>query len=132
MKIYIDDSTKLSSIAEEFSRTYPFLMLRFFKDDSDFKHPYSKQIQVLDGITVGKCRGQKESGELSLFPEMSVADLENILADHFGLSAQILRKSGSVWLNASNTDFWSLEEQNKQGEKVSAYLDKHEENKKNK
>ncbi len=87
---------------------------------------------MLNGTTVGQFRRNPKPEILTIFPEMSVADLEKILLDHFELPAQVLRKSGAVWLKTTHSDMWSLEQQNKQGEKVSAHLTKQEEDKRNK
>jgi len=125
MKIIIDDSKKLVSIRDEFNRFFPFLSLEFFET----KNGSLRKIHILDGITVGKCRKSREPEILTVFPEMSVADLEGILSDRFGLNTLVLRKSGMVWLKTTHTQAWSLEQQNKQGEIISAHLFKQEDHK---
>ena len=50
---------------------------------------------------------------------MSVKDLEQNFRDVYGLSVQILRKSGKVWLGTTVTDNWTLKEQNEQGQILS-------------
>ena len=36
----------------------------------------------------------------------------------FGLSAQVFRLSGDVWLETTSTDNWTLEEQNSTGQEA--------------
>jgi hypothetical protein len=126
MKITIDNSKKLARLQEEFNHFFPFLKFEFFEN------LHSKKTLWVDGHVIGEYRKNPETETLVIFPEMSVADLEKILRGHFDLPVQILRKSGKVWLKTTHTDGWSLEQQNKQGELVSAHLQKHEENKKSK
>lgn len=124
MKIYIDDSRKLADIQKEFNDFFPFLSLDFFSKDSDFSHPDAKRIKYLDGMTAGSCRTMKGAGTLIIFPEMAVDDLEKIFKEHFGLSVQVLRRSGNVWLKTSHTNDWSLTQQNRQGGLLSEFLGK--------
>lgn len=122
MKIIIENSKKLARLKEEFSQFFPFLTLEFLESD------HSSKVLYLDGITIGKFRKKSETETLTIFPEMSVSDLEKILHDNFGLPVQVLRKSGAVWLKTTHSNSWSLEHQNKQGEIVSAHLLKQNEN----
>lgn len=45
---------------------------------------------------------------------MTVSELEQHFADVYGLSVQVFRKSGEVWLETTTTDNWSLEKQNQE------------------
>jgi hypothetical protein len=69
--------------------------------------------------TLGECRTIHDSGTLTITPQMTVANLEQGFADVYGLSVQVFRKSGKVWLETTVTDNWTLEEQNRQGEALS-------------
>ena len=50
---------------------------------------------------------------------MTVTDLEQNFSDVYGLSIQVFRKSGDVWLETTITDGWTLEKQNEQGKMLS-------------
>lgn len=119
MEILISNKRKVSEIQKEFSKEYPFLRLEFFNQNHQKglrgpkRHPFSTDVQI------GDCRNMSQDGNIDIFPQMTVAQLEDTLKKQFGLSAQVFRKSGSVWLETSITDGWSLEEQNKQGEELS-------------
>ena len=50
---------------------------------------------------------------------MTVGELENIFKDQFGANVQVSRKSGSLWLETTLTDKWTLLQQNEQGKELS-------------
>ena len=50
----------------------------------------------------------------------TVSTLENELWKNFGLSAQVFRKSGNLWIETSLTDSWTLEQQNREGFEMSS------------
>ncbi len=58
-------------------------------------------------------------GELVIREAMSVLELENEFYDKFGLSVQILRRSGNLWLDTSRTNSWTLKEQDDLGREIS-------------
>lgn len=43
---------------------------------------------------------------------MKVSELESVFTETFGLSVQVFRKLGNVWLQTTTTDNWTLAEQN--------------------
>ena len=49
---------------------------------------------------------------------MTVTDFENALMDQFGLSAQVFRRSGNIWLETTITDYWTLKQQNEHGREI--------------
>jgi hypothetical protein len=49
---------------------------------------------------------------------MTVTDFENALMDQFGLSAQVFRRSGNLWLETTITDYWTLKQQNEHGREI--------------
>jgi len=69
--------------------------------------------------TLGECRTIHKSGSILITPGMTVCKLEQNFRDVYGLSVQIFRRSGKVWLETTVTDGWTLQEQNSQGEDLS-------------
>lgn len=116
MKLQISDKRKISAIQEEFNQLFPFLKIDFFQKLHKPRRDAPKnQIKLLRGA-ISEFRSTQKNGALTVIPSMTVAELEQKLNETFGLSAQVLRKSGNVWLKTTVTDGWTLEEQNKQGE----------------
>jgi hypothetical protein len=119
MKIEINDHRKLFAIQKEFKDTFPYLKLEFFSKPHKVGGPSSKKIMKHPSKTIGQARVIHNKGILTITPSMTVADLEQAFRDVYGLSVQIFRKSGRVWLETTATDGWTLEKQNKQGEELS-------------
>lgn len=119
MKILINDHRKIFAIQEEFNSVFPYLKIEFFSKSHTSSGPPSFKLIKNSSKTLGECRTIHTKGKLTIIPSMTVADLEKSFIDVYGLSIQILRKSGKGWLETSVTDGWALEEQNSQGEMLS-------------
>lgn len=118
MKLLISDKRKISAIQEEFNQLFPFLKIDFFQKLHKPRRDVPKsQIKLLHK-TISEFRSTHKNGTLTVIPSMTVTELEKKLNETFGLSAQVFRKSGNVWLKTTVTDCWTLEEQNKQGEEL--------------
>jgi len=119
MQILINDHRKLYAIQEDFSRMFAFLKLEFFSKPHKVGAPSSKKLIKSPSTTIGECRVIHNTGTITITPHMTVAELEQSFSDVYGLSVQVFRKSGRVWLETTVTDGWTLEKQNKQGETLS-------------
>ncbi|MBI4930386.1 MAG: hypothetical protein HY841_06465 [Bacteroidetes bacterium] len=124
MKILINDHRKIYAIQKEFSKIFPYLKLQFFGKPHKVGAPSSKKIMKHPSKTIGQCRVIHNKGKLTITPTMSVSDLEQGFSDVYGLSVQVFRQSGRVWLKATATDDWTLESQNRQGKELSEYYEK--------
>jgi hypothetical protein len=120
MKITINDRRKIHAIQEEFTATFPYLKLEFFSKPHTAGGGTAKKLMKQSSKTLGECRTVHKSGSISITPQMTVTDLENNFRDVYGLGVQVFRKSGNLWLETTVTDSWTLEEQNRQGETLSA------------
>jgi hypothetical protein len=127
MKIKITNASKIADIQQEFNQFFPFLRLDFFGGGSEFVPESNSKNAIRSEKTIGELGKLTKQGEVILFNEMSVSDLETIFKESLGLTVHVLRKAGYIWLETSHSDAWSLEEQNKQGEKISAHLIKQKE-----
>jgi hypothetical protein len=119
MKILINDRRKIHAIQEDFNQQFPYLKLEFFSKPHSIGGGSPKKIMKAPSKTLGECRTIHDSGTITITPQMTVADLEQNFKDVYGLSVQVFRKSGKVWLETTVTDSWTLEEQNRQGESLS-------------
>ena len=118
MTITINDKINLYKIQEEFSSLFPFLKLEFYKKVIQRGIVEPRQpIQNMDA-TLSECRTVFNKETVVISPDMTVTELEKNFHDIYGLSTQVFRKSGNVWLVATVTDNWTLEEQNRQGEMI--------------
>lgn len=119
MKITINDHRKIHAIQEEFNTVFPYLKIEFFSKPHTSGGGSSKNLIKPGGKTLGECRTIHNKGVITISPEMTVDELEQRFMDVYGLSTQIFRKSGNVWLETTVTDGWTLEKQNSQGEELS-------------
>ncbi|MFY9308222.1 MAG: hypothetical protein WAQ28_04145 [Bacteroidia bacterium] len=119
MKITINDNRKISVLQEEFNTVFPYLKIEFFSKPHLAGRGSAKQYMNPNSKTLGECRTIHNKGELIINPQTTVADLEESFRKLYGLSVQVFRKSGKVWLETTVTDNWTLEEQNLQGEALS-------------
>src|SRR5688500_9591017 len=125
MEIIINDHRKIFAIQKDFSEMFPYLKLEFFGKPHKVGAPSSKEIMKHPSKTVGQCRMIHNKGTLTITPSMTVADMEQAFSDVYGLSVQIFRKSGRVWLETTATDGWTLDKQNTQGQELSQHSSFH-------
>jgi hypothetical protein len=120
MKITIDRNKQIATIQAEFNHTFPYLKLEFFSKSHGVGEASAKQNLVSSNKKLEDFVGfQNNKRELIITSAMTVKDLEQNFRDAYGLSVQVFRKSGKVWLETTVTDGWTLEEQNIQGEELS-------------
>lgn len=118
----IKDEKTLEKIQEEFNEMFPFLKIEFYTGRHASGEGSPAMQQLDPSLTIGESRQKKTEGDLKIAEEMSVAELERQFADRYGLNAQVFRKSGEIWLQTTATDSWSLEEQNRKGERSTLSL----------
>jgi hypothetical protein len=116
MKLIIAKNKSIQDLQSAFTSEYPFLKLEFYRPANGSpvlmkKHlPYSTLLQAA---------GLKNGGEIEVQKEMTVEELENSFKSLFGLTVQVERKVGTLWLQTTKTDKWSLEKQNEHGRQIS-------------
>ena len=120
MKITINDHRKIFAIQKEFSEIFPYLKIEFFAKPHQAGGASSRKIMHHPSKTIGQCRIIHNKGTITITPAMTVADLEQNMNDVYGLSVQVFRQSGKVWLETTTTDGWTLDEQNRQGQELSS------------
>src|SRR5215510_8084474 len=117
MILYISQHKTLRETQEEFNRCYPFLRIDFYRNtEPGFARRHLTNSMLMPAA------GLKRSGELELADSMTVGELEGQLRDKFGLNAQVSRKSGTLWLETTMTDSWTLKQQNDHGRELSEPL----------
>ena len=117
MDIKISNDKSVGEIQREFSAAFPYLKVEFFKKkESDVR---SKGQLIPEKTILGLIRPIDQSPELDINPDRTVHDLERDFLEKHGLSVQIFRKSGNLWIETTLTDSWSLGRQNKEGEQMS-------------
>lgn len=115
MQIFISEEALVADIQDKFQTIYPYLKLEFFRKPH-CKGEYSPEEEKVSADTpIEKIRMLHSFGWLDISYYRTAAAVEHDFSYMFGLSAQILRKSGTLWLETTTTDSWTLEELNNAG-----------------
>jgi len=117
--IEVNDKRKIADLKREFNQLFPYLNLEFFSKPHKIGEGSAKSFMQSNAKTLGECRTLHKNGSINITPQMTVGELEQSFRDVFGLSVQVFRKSGKIWLETTVTDSWTLEKQNMEGESLS-------------
>jgi hypothetical protein len=125
MLLELNDNMRIAFIQQQFNNEFPFLKLEFLENSfAKNKTVFEKSIHNNNRI-LGEFRFSNnilQPINIIITPEMSVQELANNFSTVYQLTTKVFRKSGNVWLNTSVTDRWTLAEQNKQGELITAQM----------
>jgi hypothetical protein len=119
MYLEINGERLISDIQKDFCAAYPFLKIEFFRNGTirRDRYPVNKLIPASQPVK-NAWHWKKDNGLLSFGDVMTVTDFENALMDQFGLSGQVFRRSGNLWLETTITDYWTLKQQNEHGREI--------------
>jgi hypothetical protein len=120
MEIRLHYDSLLADISREFNSKFPYLKLEFFEAPASPGGTYTaKDLLPARKITLGEIASFQHPGYLKISPRQSVETLEQFFKKYFGLHVQVFRCAGTCWIQTTNTDSWTLEEQNRKGEEAS-------------
>lgn len=114
-RMVINEDLSLSAIKAEFNSFFPFLKIEFFKAPHKIGEGSAKTLLYSDTRSIKDCRIRQVNGNYDFSDDLPVSAFEERFLHEFGLSVQVFRKSGNVWLETSATDAWSLKQQNQEG-----------------
>lgn len=112
----INDNKQLKDIKQEFNSHFPHLKLEFFSEEHHQGEGSARKAMYDDNLVLKDIRKKHTEGELSINGHQKTSTFETHFFDHFGVSAQVFRKSGRIWLQTITTDEWTLSEQEHKGE----------------
>lgn len=121
MILKLNKFAKLKEIQDDFAREFPYLKIEFFRHPHNVYEASPKNDMRYAGELALAATKKYVDAELHVEGSMTVAQLEHAFLEAAGLHAQVFRKSGTVWIETSLTDDWTLEHQNKEGELLSAH-----------
>jgi hypothetical protein len=116
MILQITKNKTLNETQDEFNKAYPFLRIEFYRNtEPGFarKHLINSMPMIAAGL--------KKNGELEITDLMTGGELENSFFEEFGLNIQLSRRSGTLWLETTMTDHWTLKQQNDHGRELSEH-----------
>lgn len=119
MRLQIDEEMLIADVQKQLAGVYPFLKVEFYKNFDKNKYPDPKQKHIAHNLSLKYARSKSiAAGDLVIDDKMTVSDLENAFMDRFGLTAQVFRRSGNIWLETTITDNWTLKQQNDHGREI--------------
>ncbi|MBA4196769.1 MAG: hypothetical protein C0459_04370 [Chitinophaga sp.] len=113
MQLHIEAARLAEDVQREFNLAFPYLKLEFFNKVNNITSTKNKRI--------GDWQFAPAAGIVALSDETKVIDLLDNLKKEYNLNAQILRRSGNLWLQTTMTDSWSLKKQNDYGKELSTF-----------
>ena len=120
MELQISNKITISKLQKQFSSEFPYLKIEFFDIPRSSQSKLSKAHQYPQSRLLGVCRKMQNEGAITITPDDTVEKLENIFWNEFGLTAEVFRRSGNVWIETSLSNSWTLKLQNEEGMALSA------------
>ncbi|PWT77585.1 MAG: hypothetical protein C5B59_03680 [Bacteroidetes bacterium] len=118
--IYIGKEDEVQTVQGRFSCVYPYLRITFFKNKGNHsKLVGDRSISFSPDVKMREINNDFCEGELEINDKTTVSELENTFYKKFGLSAQVSRISGNLWMDASKTGHLTLKDQNEHGREIS-------------
>lgn len=119
MKLEINSDRLIREVQTDFNQAFPFLKIEFFHRPAGGQQSSSSRKMIAATHKIQEAGKQSVDGAVELVDEMTVAQLEKFFREQLGLSIQVFRKSGNVWLETTMTDNWTLRQQNEHGKEIS-------------
>jgi hypothetical protein len=124
----INNAQTTDSIKGEFNKLFPFLKIEFYKEPHMGGQTKSKSKMITSDVKLKEIQKIKTRGNIEGNGQMSVEELEQKFKNEFGLYIEVFRKSGSIWLETSATDSWTLAQQNEEGKLLDLHFKTEKEN----
>ncbi|HEX2848398.1 MAG TPA: hypothetical protein VHN59_17775 [Chitinophagaceae bacterium] len=118
--LYLSPRKHIYELQQEFAAFYPYLRLDLFH------HQYSdvaaRPVKIIARSSLLAAAGLKGEGTMDISDTMTIAELESAMKERFGLLVQVIRQSGTIWLETTMTDDWTLKQQNDHGRELSKHI----------
>ncbi|HVV03719.1 MAG TPA: hypothetical protein VHC96_05815 [Puia sp.] len=114
----------IKKVQEEFTKTYPFLKIDFSKGKDQGRTTRTGASPDMLPSSAGEDEAACDAAqnllwqELGICDDMKINEVEVLLQYHFGVPAQVLRKSGNLWMETRMTQHWTLRQQNEHGYEI--------------
>ncbi|MCR9285821.1 MAG: hypothetical protein NXI23_00380 [Bacteroidetes bacterium] len=111
----ITDNKKLKDIQMEFNDKFSHLKIEFYTSGHKGGEGSPVEETLDHNLSIGKVRKIHNEGDLSIDGHQKVSTFEQNFYKTYGLSVQVFRKSGALWMQTTSTDDWTLAKQNRKG-----------------
>lgn len=124
MELYIIEDDLICNIQKDFGRQYPYLKLQFYKTNHAEGEASPRTEQLDAAQPVEEAAMFHTGGRIDISPERTVAEVEYDFFHQLGLCTQVLRHAGNMWITTTDTDHWTLKQQDDKGREHSIPLAK--------
>lgn len=108
----IKKTKTLKEIKDIFNFVFPGLKIEFFKNTHKSFELSSQLLQYDENLKIEDINSNISKTELHFETTDTVEFIEQEFEKKFGLHVQIYRKSNDLWLQTSQSDDWTLDQQN--------------------
>lgn len=115
MEIYISEDATIATLQHEFREAYPYLKLECYRQPHKEGEASTMADKLPSATPIEEIRMVHNFGWLDISHHRTAAAVEHDFFHKYGLSVQILRKSGDLWLQTTATDNWTLGQMNEEG-----------------
>ena len=115
MFIELKADMTVQDVKRAFHEAYPYLKLEFFMQKHASGEGTSLSQKVDDATQLVDVRGAMKEGTVDVEPQQTVMEMEQLFQEKFNLPVQVFRKSKSIWLETTETDRFTLQQQNELG-----------------
>ena len=116
MELTIEKNSRIGDIQSAFNTYYPYLKIEFVKSSESATKKTAKLEKLLPNETIGKHSDIHAAIIIKTPGSSTVAQLEKDFLDKLGLNIKLFRKCGTLWIETTLTENWTLFKQNFEGE----------------
>ena len=119
MELNIANKMTINELQRQFNGVFPYLKIEFFDIPHTSTNKLTKAHMFPPNRLIGVCGKLRHEGTITINPDDTVEKLENIFWNEYGLSVEVFRKSGNLWIETSLSNSWTLKLQNEEGKAFS-------------
>ena len=120
--LHLNYDGSIAEIQQEFNNMYSFLRIQFYRISGVGSQP--KERKVIVSTSLLRAANLTREGTIVVDNNMTVAELERKFSEDFGLTIQVTRQSGILWLETTVTNNMSLQQQNEHGMEITCGVGK--------
>src|SRR5215204_3797388 len=105
MELVLSYQETVKDVKKQFSNAFPYLKLEFFTQPHMVGQGSPLLRMVPQSTLLGEITGMLREGELPVYPDHTVNEVEHSFQQQFGLPVQVFRKQKDLWLETTSTDF---------------------------
>lgn len=117
MIINLRKGTTVKQVKKQFHERFPYLKLEFFVHTAG-EHNDVVETFADDSMKLGELQPLMRETSIAITDFLKVCEFECMLKQKCLLDVQVFRRSGSLWLDTTMTDGWTLSKQNEHGEEI--------------